>query len=429
MAVAGLLGGCDLALASLVVPAVAPGVGFPIKGRVLDAATRLPVGGATVVGGLGWATSGGDGRFSLIGHLGSKEVTAARIGYATTTLGDVNVEGREEVEFLMRPTQSSQLNTLPKRFLELRGGFSGALAAGGGVVAAFGKVVGAKNGTYALSYAGEVPGKVLTAAMAWGATEGQFSNEGPFDQPFRFLTFRYAIRSWPLAESIPEAQALVPPVNLEAAAEVPFKLVRVAYSNLGGYASVATEVALDFGVAGSIPVARANASNQDLSLPDLPGLKYVVTGEARDATGRRSSTVTLTTNDPAKAQLPLLPPLEVKGPLGARAGARPTFAWKPLNLPGIVYEISMAESGEPGLKWRARTTLSEVTYPGFLPGDLNNGALRPEKTYAWVLRAIDTLEERDFPSGFRLLQLGPTPVTPFRVRERQAIVRDLSFTP
>lgn len=424
-----ILGGCDLALASLVVPGVAPGVGFPIKGRVVDGRTRLPIGGATVVAGIGWATTDGQGRFNLIGHLASREVTAARIGYATLTLGDVDVEGRSEVELVLQPAQSSQLNTLPKRFLELRGTFAGANLGGGAVVATVGRVVGVKEGTYALSFAGEVPGKVITAAMGWGATEGQYSNEGPVDQPFRFTNFSYGINSWPLAESIPEAQALVPSLNLQATAGVPFRDVQVAYSNVGSYTSVATEVQLDFGVAGAIPVARGSGSNQVLPVPNLPGVKYVVSGEARDSGGKRSSTVTLTTNDPSKAAFPLMPPLEVKGPNGARAGARPTFSWRPLNLPGIVYEISMAESGEPGLKWTARTTLPEVTFPGFPPGDLNNGALRSDKSYAWVLRAIDTLEERDFPSSFHLLQAGPTPVQPFRVRERQAIVRDLAFTP
>ena len=424
---AAVLGGCDAAIAGFFLP----GLGRPMVGRVVDARTHLPVGGATVLAGLGATVTDGEGRFQLIGNFGGREISVGRAGYIALTLGGVPPDPGGELQFELEPLFPNE-SPLPTRFLTLVGPVLGVAPAANAIVALGGTPpVAVSNGAYSLEFKGQVPGKVLSSVIAWGTLSDPYIETGA--GPFSFLNFNYLVGSWALGETVPESRwelgLQVPPQS-----QVPIREVRVAYSNLDTrFQAVQTDVLLDFGVLGYVPVARALASNHQLRVPTLEGLKYVVTGEARDATGKFASLVTLTTNDPDKATFPLLSVPKIESPPATGAGQRPTFAWTP--VPGDVnYEVTLYEVGEGKAKWVGRTDQPEITYPGFAPNDINGGALRPDKKYAWTLRVIELLDETETPSAarpFGVLSVGlagPVPIKPYRVRKREAEVRDNGFS-
>lgn len=423
-----VLGGCDAAIAGFFLP----GLGRPLTGRVLDAYTHLPVGGATVLAGLGATVTDAEGRFNLIGNFGGREVSVARAGYIALTLGGLSPDPGGELLFEIEPLFPANAQ-LPKRFLTLFGEFGGLPANAPAIVALGGLTpVPVSNGAYNLEFSGSVPGRVLSSVLAWGSLSAPYVEGALASQAFHFLSFNYMVGSWPLGETVPESRVRQP-LGLAAQSQVPIKDVKVAYTNLGTAEGVQTDVALDFGVLGYVPVARALASSQTLKVPVLEGLKYQVSGEARYPGGKAISLVTLTTNDIGKAAFPLLAVPKVTSPPATGAGARPTFAWTPVEGE-VNYEIEVREEGEGKPKWIARTDQPEIQYPGFAPNDINGGALRPEKKYTWTLRAIDLLAVDEVGDEaarkFQLLSttaLGPVPIKPYRVRKREAMVFENRF--
>jgi hypothetical protein len=422
------LSGCDLALAGLFLP----GLGRPLVGRVIDARTRLPVGGATVLAGLGQTVTDGQGRFRLFGNFASDEVSVARAGYVAQTQGGIPVSPDGDLEFPLEPL-FVPTSPLPVRFLQLSGpvaGLSSPLEPA--MVCLGGTSVAVSNGAYAVEYKAPSPGRILSAVLARGTLSAPWVEGVAAPQPFHFLQFGYEVGSWRLGDTIPESAQTRP---IQIAAQVPIQPVRVSYSNLGGFGGVQTDVALDFGVLGYVPVARAFASSQSLPVPVLAGLKYVVSGEASDAGGKTSSLVSLTTNDPGRAAFALLTVPRVVEPVAGATGVgqRPTFRWTPLPV-DVSYEVRVREVGEAQLKWVGRTRFPEITYPGFAPNDINGGALRPDRKYTWSLRAVEVLEEGVLPTSprFELTAAGApdarVPVRPYRVRKREAEVRDMGFS-
>ncbi|MEB3221828.1 MAG: hypothetical protein VKS61_07080 [Candidatus Sericytochromatia bacterium] len=420
------LAGCDLAIAGFLLP----GLGRPLTGRVVDARTRLPVGGATVLAGLGQTVTDGQGHFRLFGNFASDEVSVARAGYIAQTQGGIPLSPDGDLAFTLEPL-FVPASPLPVRFLQLSGPVTGlASPVEPAMVCLGGTSVGVSNGAYAIEYKAPAPGRILSAVLARGTLSAPWIEGVAAPQPFHFLQFAYEVGSWRLGDTIPESAQTRP---VQIASQVPIQPVRVSYSNLGGFGGVQTDVALDFGVLGYVPVARALASSQGLPVPVLAGLKYVVTGEASDAAGKTSSLVTLTTNDPGRATFQLLSvPRVVEPTAGATGvGQRPTFRWTPLAV-DVEYEVRVREVGEAQLKWVGRTRFPEITYPGFAANDINGGALRPDRKYTWSLRAIEVLEAGDAPASprFALADLaGPrVPVRPYRVRKREAEVRDMGFS-
>lgn len=426
---APVLTGCDLVVAG----AFVPGLGRPMTGRVVDARTRLPVGGATVLAGLGQTVTDAQGRFRLFGNFASDEISVSRAGYIAITQGDTPVAPNEELEFALEPLFLPS-SPMPTRFLQLSGQVAGLTSpVTPAMVCLGGAVAPVSNGVYAVEYKAPSPGRLLSAVLAWGTLSDPWVEGVAAPQPFHFLDFAYQVGSWRLGDTIPESAQQR---NVQIQAQVPLQPVTVRYGNIGaGFATVQTDVALDFGVLGYVPVARALASSQALPVPTLAGLKYVVTGEAVDTAGKARSLVTLTTNDPGKATFQLLSVPKVLQPLaGATAvGQRPTFRWT--GLPADVqYEVRLQEVGEARPKWIGRTRYPEITYPGFALNDINGGALRAERKYTWSLRAVELLDGTEVPSavGLSLQAVGEVgwrvPVKPYRVRKREAEVSEMGFT-
>lgn len=436
-----LLGGCDLLIAGLVgPPGTLPGMGPAIEGIVLDAATQLPVGGATVVSGLGSALSDATGRFKLYGAFGSHELSASRYGYTGVTDGEFDASAGDPVTISLAPYNPPE-SSLPTRFLKLDGNVTGLDAAGNGLVSFGGLTASVSNAAYQIEFKAQVPGRILTSVLAWGTISGKYHEGVAAAQPFNFTNFGYDVRHWPLGETIPESRQTM---NLPIRADAPIQAIHVNYGNTTGFASVQTDILLDFGVAGDVPVATQTSSNQDILVPKVPGLKYVVVGEARDASGKGSSAVMITTNDPSAATFPLLPLPKVTEPSGAGAGSRPTFKWSASTAKDVAYQVTLYEI-IPGVssskaKWVGVTRAPEITYPGFSQSDINGGALRTEYKYRWNLRVIDILGATDLASSknfepdaaYGLLGTffpqAPS-VKPFRVRKREAQVIDTAFTP
>ncbi|MEB3285742.1 MAG: hypothetical protein VKN33_10695 [Candidatus Sericytochromatia bacterium] len=420
------LTGCDLTAAALLVP----GVGQPLRGRVVDSRTRLPVGNATVIAGLGQTVSDASGVFHLFGNFTSDEVSVSRAGYVSFTQGDIPISQAEDIEIAIEPMFAPQ-SALPVKFLQLSGPVQGlptldspALVSLGGTTTAV------SNAAFSLEYKATSPGQILSSVLAWGTLSGPYIDGVTAPQPFHFLNFAYQVGSWRLGDTIPasaQSQAL------QIASQVPISPVRISYSNLGGFRNVQTDVLLDFGVLGVIPVARALASNQSLPVPAINGLKYVIEGEATDAAGKASSLVSITTNDPSRIAFSLLqvPRIVTPTPGATSVGQRPTFRWTPLSQE-VIYEVVLREVGEVKPKWVARTRYPEVTFPAFAQNDINGGALRPDRQYTWSLRALEILEQNEVPSpGFtppRIQSLPRLPVRPYRVRKREVEVREMGFS-
>ncbi|MDB5097009.1 MAG: hypothetical protein JWM80_1430 [Cyanobacteria bacterium RYN_339] len=415
------LGGCDLAAAGPFMPPILPGVGFPLTGVVLDANTRLPIGGATVQSGFGSTITDGNGHFNLYGGLGSREVSCSRAGYTAVTDGDVDPNLGGDLQFELQPVFSSE-QSLPTRFLQLAGPVTGLPANAPALVTFGGQFAPISNGLYQLDFGAQVPGKAFSAVMAWGTTNGAVNVP---NQSFNFTSFYYLVKNWEMGDNVPAGHhdfTLATPLK-----SADMVSTSVKYGNVTPtFASVQTEILLDFGVLGSVTVARATASNQAIPVPKVTGLKYDIVGTAINAAGNGISTVQLTTNDPSQATFQLLGIPKITSPANNAKGAgqRPTFAWTPVPQDDVLYMITLTEENE-GTKWVGRTRHSEIQYPGFSQGDINGGALRTDKKYTWTLDVIDALGATDLPTS----KAGPVPVKPYRIRQRRAVVQNNGFTP
>lgn len=394
-------------------PPIFPGAGFPLTGTVLDGQTHLPIGGATVQSGFGSTITDAQGKFSLYGGLGSHELSICRAGYVAITDGDVDPNGADTLQYELDPL-FPDAGVQTKKFLELSGSVTGLVPNQPAQVFLGDQTVSATN-TYQLDFAAAVPGNVYTTVLAWGNVTGTYNQDASSGVPFNYTNFHYEIGNWAMGNTIPASKKTH---NLVSGATVPLVPTTVKYKNLGAFASVQTDILLDFGLVGSVPVARQTSSNQAIPVPQIQGLKYDVVGTATDSTGKLSSTVQLTTNDPAQATFQLLNVPKVLSPANGATGAgqRPTFSWTPDDSGQSTYEVTLYEEGEVKPKWIGHTSASEIQYPAFSQSDINGGALRSDKKYTWVLTATDVLGATDLPTS----RDGPVPVKPYRVRERQA---------
>lgn len=423
------LSGCDLLVAGRFMPAVGPLIGNPITGEVLDASTRLPVGSATVTSGLGSTLTDPSGHFTLYGDLSAHEISISRAGYTATTIGGGLYDPSQPLELTIARATPDEAS-LPTRFAVLTGALTdpGGRALPTGVASYAGQPPQpVSGGGYQIKLSAQWPGTLLTAVLAGGQTTASYSDIAGGVQPFTYQNFGYRLQTVLMGNSYadPTSANAEKPLSVGT---VPMGPINVRYTNLFAGARVQTDVSLDFGVAGSVPVARAFGSNQVIQVPQVGGLKYDVVGTATDATGTRSSTVQLTTNSPSSAPFALLSIPQITSPTpGAKGtGPRPTFSWSPSPIPGVTYQITLLESDPgsqdaPTKKWVATTTEDSIDYPGFSAGDVNGGALLAGKIYTWSLSVVDVLGATQSPSDL-------PPVRPYRLRQRQAQITGSQFS-
>ncbi|HEY9723157.1 MAG TPA: hypothetical protein V6D47_14200 [Oscillatoriaceae cyanobacterium] len=423
------LTGCDLLVAGRFMPALGPLIGNPITGLVLDADTRLPVGGATVTSGLGSTLTDPSGHFTLYGDLNAHQISVSRAGYMANTVGGGLYDPSHALQLTISRAFANEA-TLPSRFIDMRGQLvnTAGQVLPTGIVSYAGQTPQpvAANGQYEIKFGAKWPGSLLTAVLAGGQTSAPYADVTGA-QPFTYLSFGYRLESAKMGATYtdPAAQDQPTPLTVGNVHLVP---VSVRYTNLFPSARVETDVLLDFGVAGSVPVARAFGSNQTIQVPQVNGLKYDIIGTATDATGQQHSTVQITTNDPSKAPFTMLsiPKIESPTPGETGTGPRPTFSWSPSAVQGVTYEVTLFEGDKgstdpPTKKWVADTTETSIDYPGFSAGDVNGGALIAQKVYTWQLRVVDVLGATQTPSDL-------PPVQPYRLRQREAPVVGSSFS-
>ncbi|MBI6546933.1 MAG: hypothetical protein HY692_09080, partial [Cyanobacteria bacterium NC_groundwater_1444_Ag_S-0.65um_54_12] len=233
---------------------------------------------------------------------------------------------------------------------------------------------------------------------------------------------------------------------------------RVSYTNTSWASEVQTEIILDFGILGAVPVARAFASAQDIPIPSVANSKYILVGTASSANRRHESRTLIDTNTPQRTVFDLLSPPEPLYPApGAKGlGGHPEFGWKPVNGAGS-YLVEIFEGEGPSSlkpKWRGITTGTTLRYPWFGDADLNGGAILPGASYSWAVHAIrsgygpgdgQAIALRDIPAapglapGGSWLTLKLTaddltrssrgqPFRPFRQKTFESITRGMEFT-
>ncbi|MEB3299134.1 MAG: hypothetical protein VKO21_06575 [Candidatus Sericytochromatia bacterium] len=448
------LAGCDVLLLSPTMPGLVPGIGQPLRGQVFDAMTGLPLGGASVVGDVGWTTTGPDGRFELYGAVSRHILSLARAGYTSETVATGPLEDGKA--YHLSPLFPSTGN-LKARFATILG----QVQAPGGGGAASGEVVFAgiksgrvNQGRYAIVMdpASGLPGTVLSGVLAGGEVI-----DGPLEAPeapFQFRSFGMQTIDVPFsATANPATTSLQTPLALSPVTSK----VSLAYRNTSWAREVRTAVALDFGLMGSVPVARGTGTEQDLALPSVAGAKAVFEGLAVDASGARISKVTLTTNVLGQAPFDLLSPPEVVAPASGSEGVGgwPTFSWQ--AVPGADgYLVQVYEPGIAQPKWRGRTRGTSLAFGRFGDGDANGAALLPGVDYTWQVHALSTrvdglagqgigLSADPFdpavdpspwlfsPSGLpgswwpAAGKLMAPPMRPFRTRSRESVHRGLGF--
>jgi len=449
-----LLAGCDVLLLSPTMPGLVPGIGQPLRGQVLDALTGLPLGGASVVGDVGWTTTGSDGRFELYGAISRHIISLARAGYTSETLATGPLEdGRA---YHLSPLFPATGN-LKARFATVLGsavGAGGAPAVSGDVVFAGLKSGRINQGRYAIVMdpASGLPGSIFSGVLAGGEVI-----DGPIDAPdapFQFRSFGMQAIDVPFtAAANPATTSVQIPLKLDR----PMTSLAISYANTTWAREVRSSVTLDFGLMGSVPVARGTGTAQTLQVPSIAGTKTVLEGLAVDAQGERVSKVTITTNLLAKVPFDLLTPPDNVAPASGSEGVGgwPAFAWQ--AVPGADgYLVQVYEPGIAQPKWRGRTRGTSLSFGRFGDGDSNGAALLPLTDYTWevhalssqvevvgtrgVQRATDPFDAAVDPSPWLLgpgdgvpglwasvLRPAGPPMRPFRNKSRESVRRGMGF--
>jgi len=429
------LGGCDLWLVSPTMPGLAPGFGVPLKGRVLDARTGLGVGGATVMGGLGRNASAPDGTFEVYWDLAAgREVSIARAGYISTTqVMDGSLSGST---FFLSPTSFSN-GAMPNREVAfsgvLRNRDGSPLTANGSV--SFGTLADTpanlQDGSYAIAETLGSAGAVTSGILAGGQVVGGPVAPGNAPQAFQYASF--GLRSLDLPLGNPGASRSVT-ADLTVQ-DLAFPEVSVGLQRLAAFQAPAprVEVRLDLGMLGTVRVARVLSSNASVRIPSVQGARLVVDASIVEAGGRSVSRATLTTDYPsAVLTLPMLPPVRAKGPQdGARGvGGTPVFEWEPVAADRPVqYQVDVFEDAGGGTlqpRWRGTTSKTSIAYPGFFDWDANGGALFPQATYSWSVRAVyaDSLPA---PSTRTEAEVQPS-ARVFRARAFESVTSGMRFS-
>lgn len=407
-------------------PGIAPGVGRPLQGTVRDGRTYLPVGGATVTSGLGSTVTDANGHYNLYGSLASDEISVSRAGYVAKTVGGVTLDPATPMDLTLDSAFDND-GMLPTGSLDVRGTVltpAKQIATPDGLISLGGIMAPISNGQFQVQFSSQLPGKLYTAVLAGGRISGTYDPKVNVTQPFNFETFGYSLVSLAAGDTMPQG---LRNTSLTIDGSVQISPSQVKYSNLGNLNAVQTSIYLDFGVAGKVLVAEATGSNQAVKVPRIPGIKYVVAGQAFNDAKNQSSAVIITTDDPGQAPFQMLTPPKLLGPSGQHVGARPTFSWTASPVPNVVYELQLFETDGKtagSKKWTATTTVPEITYPGFSLADVNGGALRPDRQYYWKLRVIDTLTTLETPTSRKSV----LDVKPLRSRQREASSDGGTFT-
>ncbi|MBU6428348.1 MAG: hypothetical protein KGR26_05020, partial [Cyanobacteria bacterium REEB65] len=185
----------------------------------------------------------------------------------------------------------------------------------------------------------------------------------------------------------------------------------VSYANVSWAKQFETDISLDFGLMGSILVARSLASQTSVPIPQFVSYpKYVLQGIARSADLTQSSQVTLATNHPSLGNFYMLRPPQPLSPArnATGVGAHPVFSWTPVASADS-YVVKVVEQGNSQPKWQAVVdgSTTAIAYPNFSDGDINGGALIPGAQYTWEVHAVSASFEGTSPSA-----LDPSAVLP-----------------
>jgi hypothetical protein len=395
-AIAACLSGCDMGLVSSSMPGLAPGFGVPLRGRVIDSRTGLGVGGATVMGGLGRIGSAPDGSFEVYWDLAAgRELSFARAGYVSATyISEVSQSGGT---FAIAPTSYSN-GTMPNREVAiggvLRNRDGSPLTALGSV--SFGTLgdtpANTQDGSYALVETTGSAGAVTSGILAGGQVVGGPVAPGNSPQAFQYASFGMRNIDIPLGNP---GGGRVATADLTVQ-DLPFPEVSIALQQLAAFQAPAprVDVRMDFGMLGTVRVARSLSSSTTLRIPSVSGARLVVEASIQESGGRSVSRASLTTDYPSTVlSLPMLPSVRPKAPKdGARGvGGSPLFEWDPVKADRAVqYQVEVFEDAGGGSlqpRWRGTTSRTSIAYPGFFDWDANGGALYPQASYSWSVRA------------------------------------------
>ncbi len=431
-AVSALLGGCDVLLVSPSLPGLFPGLGQPLHGQVLDALTDQPIGHASVMGDLGkgdvgWATTDNDGNFSLYGDISRRVVSISRAGYTSATYEDGGItDGRQYYLSPLFP-QSGNYHIVQA---VITGQVDEYSASGPqpaptlkGTVFFGSYQTNFANGVFAFPemdpnlpgnvYSGVLGGGELAAGSQDPSTGGAFS----FKSYGNTMSFDYQIVSVPFADSATAGStaSVIPwpdPQPLELGRTFA-RTANVSYSNIGWASQVETDISIDFGLLGSLLVARQYQSQQSVAIPSIgPDYRYILDGKATSADGSEVSEVSIATDDPSKASFTLLSPPKPTGPAtGAKGvGAHPVFSWDPV-AGADSYVVKVIEQGDTAPKWEAAVdgSTTAIGYPWWSDGDINGGALIPGASYSWDVYAISSAFEGTSPSALDPNDVLPAP--------------------
>lgn len=426
--VMSLLSGCDLLLLSPLMPGLMPGLGRPLTGRVLDSQTGLPIGKATVAAGWGATNTDNAGNFSLYGDFsGGKSLSFSRAGYVSVTyaLGSL-VEGDT---YYIDPSFATN-GSLTRRFLNVTGTLTSqegaAITAYGNV--SFGAATSPANmvaGAYAISVETGFPGAVYSSVLAGGAISGGPVSNG--NQPFQYQQFGYRLVDIPLVTDA--GWAATADIRVQNTA---FTDMTVVYKNLGAFKSPSprTDVTLDYGMLGSVPVGRGFSTSQTLRIPRVDGAKYVVSGSISDSGLRTESRASITTNLIATVPFELLAPPKVTGPAdnAVGVGTTPTFSWDRVDKASSYYVEVLEDTGSSNMlvKWKGYTAGTSITFPGFWDIDFNGGVLYQQASYSWNVHALGS-EVSTIKSAVDLRADLPS-TKPFRQSRYESVTKGMRFS-
>lgn len=387
-----LLSGCDLLLLSPSMPGLMPGIGRPHTGRVLDSQTGLPIGKATVAAGWGATNTDNAGNFSLYGDFsGGKNISFSRAGYVSATYAMGTVA--EGDTYYLDPSFATN-GALSRRDLNLTGtlldqnGSSIKISGNVSFAGAASSKINESTGGYGIKVTAGLPGSVFSGVLAGGQITG-----GPVEsesQPFSYMSFGYRLVDIP---SVVPDSTWVATANVQVQA-TSFTDMTVVYKNLGAFSnpSPRTDVLLDFGMLGSVPVGRGFSTSQALRVPKVDGAKYVVSGEISDNALQTQSKAVITTPVTATVNFELLAPPKVTGPAknAVGVGTTPTFSWEKVNKATSYFVVVSEDTGSSNLmaKWKGYTTSTSITFPGFWDSDFNGGVLFPQASYSWEVHAL-----------------------------------------
>ncbi len=420
------LTGCEILLISPTLPGIMPFVGRPLTGKIMDAVTGLPLGNATVTAGLlATAKTDPDGGFKLYGNIGGQGIAIARAGYTSLSYVTSGPLADGQTFFLPPLFPSTGLPSAKHVTLQGTVHYNGApiTPAGGAVFGGLASAV-TNAGIFSMPIRELLPGAVYSTVLAGGILQGGpiVSQTGQSSADFYFDSFGYRFVDIPFADKPDQTPLQLSPIETNA---VPFQSMSVSYSGAAAFNQVQTDVIMDFGLMGAVPVARQSRSNQSIKVPAVAGLKYAIEGRASDASGKLTSKVSITTNTLGAVSFKLLPPPTVTGPVSGTegVGANPPFSWDPVpDAQSYLVEVFEGTQTSATLKWKGYTSQTSIAFPTFPDWDMNGGALLPGISYSWTIRAYKATVES---LGKSLT--APPPSKPYRSNLYESAASGMTF--